>query len=266
MKKEREKEEFLMKKLLFLLLTLTLVLGLTACHECVFEPATCTAPPTCAECGKTEGEMLPHTMAEANYQAPATCTVCGATEGEKVPAAFEELGYTLGEAGVDYDYVTIGYDNGPNGEWRQQVNTVRMENYRVVESEGELEAKEGYEWRIAELLFTFDDPLVVEDGYRLAWGMAKYYEGDCFIQGEDTVNWNGQEYPVKVVETSDNIGWIDENTAKVVTTSAVQVPVGYDGFVLVAQNPTWHPDISGVMPEMHISSLEGHAPVFFRFD
>lgn len=255
-----------MKKFTLLCLLLAMVLSLCACHECVFEAATCTAPATCAECGKTEGEMLPHSFGEANYQTPATCQECGATDGEKLPAAFEELGYTLSQEGVDCDYVTVGYDKGPDGTYRRQVNTVRMENYRIVESEGELEAKEGYEWRIADLVFTFDDPLVTEDGYRLAWGMVKYYEGDCFVSGEDSVNWNGEDYAIRVVETSDNIGWLEDNTAKVVTTSAVQVPVGYDGFVLVAQDPSWHPDLSGVTPEMHISSLKDFSPVCFRFD
>ena len=44
--------------------------------------ATCDAPKTCKECGKTMGDALGHSWAEATTEAPKTCTVCRATEGE----------------------------------------------------------------------------------------------------------------------------------------------------------------------------------------
>ena len=71
-----------MKKLLILLLALSIAVTLGACclrHE--WTEATCTEPKTCAKCGKTEGEALGHEWTEATCAEPKTCTVCGATEG-----------------------------------------------------------------------------------------------------------------------------------------------------------------------------------------
>ena len=81
-----------MKKLLVLLLTLSIVFTLSACcmkHE--WTDATCTEPKTCAKCGETEGEALGHTWVDATCTEPKTCSVCGATEGEA-------LGHTWVEA------------------------------------------------------------------------------------------------------------------------------------------------------------------------
>lgn len=120
---KREKREHGMKKMLALLLALTLCLTLWACGapqednntqdnaalntdngEMNFsennsadeeekadavEPthswkdADCSNPKTCANCGKTEGEALGHSWSDATCAAPKTCSVCGATEGEK---------------------------------------------------------------------------------------------------------------------------------------------------------------------------------------
>ena len=101
-----------MKKFVLIVMTLALVLALTACackHENVLEgdcvtdktcadcgevlgtapghswaEATCEAPKTCSACGLTEGEALGHNWAEATTEAPKTCAVCGQTEGEKI--------------------------------------------------------------------------------------------------------------------------------------------------------------------------------------
>lgn len=101
-----------MKKFVLIVMTLALVLALSACackHENVLEgdcvtdktcadcgevleaapghswaEATCAAPKTCSSCGLTEGEALEHVWVEATTEAPKTCTGCGLTEGEKI--------------------------------------------------------------------------------------------------------------------------------------------------------------------------------------
>lgn len=83
-------------------------------HSHQWEPATCTAPITCSECGETYGEPeghqwidstctvarycglckatsgtpLGHKWKEATVDAPKTCTVCGATTGEKLRTGY----------------------------------------------------------------------------------------------------------------------------------------------------------------------------------
>ena len=76
-----------------------------------WQPATCTQPETCIECGKTRGDILPHDMTEATclepshcrncdfsttglgdhqweeatISAPRTCKICGITDGDPLP-------------------------------------------------------------------------------------------------------------------------------------------------------------------------------------
>ena len=49
-------------------------------HTHTFTDATCTAPKTCS-CGATEGAALGHTFTDATCTTPKTCSVCNATEG-----------------------------------------------------------------------------------------------------------------------------------------------------------------------------------------
>ena len=79
--------------------------------ECVHEwtAATCTAPATCALCGKIKGSALGHFMSSPTCTAPATCiNNCGLTEGEALghsmgapecerPATCSRCGTTEGE-------------------------------------------------------------------------------------------------------------------------------------------------------------------------
>ncbi len=79
-----------MKKLLFILTSSALMLALTGCHEHTFRAATCTTPPTCTECGETQGLALGHDYADPTCEAPATCTRCSATTGKALGHKWEE--------------------------------------------------------------------------------------------------------------------------------------------------------------------------------
>lgn len=107
-----------MKKILCLILALTLLLSLAACGKCDHSwakatcetartctkcgeidgkiaghkwiDATCEAARTCAACGKTDGTPLAHDWVDATYDAPKTCTLCGATEGESLSQALAD--------------------------------------------------------------------------------------------------------------------------------------------------------------------------------
>lgn len=62
--------------------SMLLTLLMTGCHKHVYAPATCTLPPTCTECGKTEGEALGHIFGAATCEEPSTCSRCGQTQGD----------------------------------------------------------------------------------------------------------------------------------------------------------------------------------------
>lgn len=71
------------KKAVCLVLAVFLLAMLAGCgcqHE--WQDATCTAPQTCAKCGKTEGEALGHKWEKATCTAAKTCVTCGETDGE----------------------------------------------------------------------------------------------------------------------------------------------------------------------------------------
>lgn len=65
----------------FIIVAISLVLT-GCCFQHEWEEATCTAPSTCAKCGKTKGEPIEHTWKEATCNDPRTCSVCGTTDGE----------------------------------------------------------------------------------------------------------------------------------------------------------------------------------------
>ena len=57
-------------------------------HEWV--PATCSAPQTCAECGKTKGDALEHDWVAATCEAAKICKTCQKTEGEALGHSVSE--------------------------------------------------------------------------------------------------------------------------------------------------------------------------------
>jgi len=84
------------KNFLTALLSNLFIFNLSGCgHQHIWEEATCAAPKTCTECGRTEGETLEHVWEEATCAAPKTCTGCNATEGEALEHTWEEATYVL---------------------------------------------------------------------------------------------------------------------------------------------------------------------------
>ena len=80
-----------LKRTVFASVLLTSALFLSGCcmsHE--WEEATCTAPKTCINCGKTEGETTEHDWKDATCTEAKTCVECGGVEGVPVEHKWEE--------------------------------------------------------------------------------------------------------------------------------------------------------------------------------
>lgn len=97
-----------MKKHTAVILAVLLCGLLSACgHTHTWQSATCAAPQTCTECGKTEGVALSHTWVGASCTKSSFCSVCGATQGDA-------LGHTVNEWKVvsDSTCADVGKETG----------------------------------------------------------------------------------------------------------------------------------------------------------
>ena len=84
------------KRFSIILLIITMTILLTGCCNHTYIEATCIAPKTCTECGKTEGEIVDHQWLEATCATPKTCSICNATEGEALKHMLTEATYLQG--------------------------------------------------------------------------------------------------------------------------------------------------------------------------
>lgn len=66
-----------MKKTIAVILLMTILLGLCACHEHTWIEASCTAPRICDRCGETEGSPVGHIITQVSCESPSVCDVCG---------------------------------------------------------------------------------------------------------------------------------------------------------------------------------------------
>ena len=75
-----------MKKTMSVLMCVVMLLTVCSCskkkHEHDWEPADCTSPKTCKECGEEKGKPLGHQWEDATCDMPKTCSECGETEGD----------------------------------------------------------------------------------------------------------------------------------------------------------------------------------------
>ncbi len=217
-----------------------------------WKEATCTEPKTCARCGETEGEPLGHNAPAADYWSASICTVCGEELAPQLTPDFEKYGLEINmELNTPCDYVTVCY-NKPEA---QTVARATITNYEILPSAENyeyfpgstwnLEAREGWEWRIVTVEIVFYDENANEWGWSISPTYENYYDVVYNDENgrEDEVQpasgysgyykivYKGEEYDCHILFDRYNSGWIgDEITWK--ECRAYQVPVGYDGFVL----------------------------------
>ncbi len=221
--------------------------------------ATCTEPRTCSVCGEATGDAAGHMPTEATYDAAAVCTVCGEIVGEPLAAAFTEFAL-VGENEL-HEYVTIGTEGHYD---KLLTHHVRFTNYYISDTYNGESAREGYEWRVIDVEFFGDDPNVAEYGFNYGWFFFDYYTGVVPYE-DDTISYNGKDYELFNEISVPKAEWIEGDviTIEVVLEVAFEVPIGYDGIVMSAQNARYVDDGTH---RTHISELTGYEGegVYFR--
>lgn len=75
--------------ILAIMLACTLIFAGCQCEH-KWDPATCSDPKTCQNCGVTEGDALGHSWNPATCNTPKTCQTCKQTEGKALQHAWTE--------------------------------------------------------------------------------------------------------------------------------------------------------------------------------
>lgn len=157
------------------------------------------------------------------------------------------LPYEISPFGIPQRYVSTSF----------AVGTVTVSNFRIVSSDANHPAREGWEWRIADVKTSFGDQ-EFEEGFGIAWTFPIDFYNFSLEHGTNLdgsvnlgITWEGEEYEI----TNANIDfywWIDAINGVYGDVSipipddadfsdgfgqiAVQVPIGYDGAVVAFNN------------------------------
>jgi len=205
--------------------------GCSHTHE--WKDADCTNPKTCTGCEETEGEALGHQFSQATYQTPAQCSVCGITEGDVLTPDFQSYGIEtdLYAPGDSTDYIT------ESGENSDIIGHVVLTSYDITSSYKEIEARDGYECRVAVFDVEFGSDALTS-GVNSLFYVTDYYNTKLFSENIDhtnpvysvaNVNINGENRPVYVSQMGEYN--VSGDKLNFTLTICVQVPTGYDGIV-----------------------------------
>jgi len=187
-------------------------------------------PPTSSEPVEPSEPECEHVWVEASYQEPKTCSVCGETEGTPLVPVFEDKGYVNMIAGTAYPYKTTYVNNESSTEGRATVI-----DYKVIESDETREAREGFAWRVATVLFEYEGQAVRENGTRTRGVTAEYYTGKLFLDDVCMVNYNDVDYECVEAISVLQDEWV-ENVLNIQIEYAFMGPIDYDGYTLTFFN------------------------------
>ena len=238
-------------------------------HEHTWAEATCTEPRTCTECGETEGEPLGHDLQPADYWSPGICLRCGVELAPVLTPDFElrDLSVNM-ELGETASYVTVC---GPDSPESVTVGKATVTRYDIMASGEDVESipgktwtlpeKDGYEWRIFSIEIVFSDENAQQYGMNIKTAYTDYYviepwvdegteeashngsthqhssrvawsEDNSWYEGSFDVTYRGEEYACRRVYDGGFDDW-NAGSRTFHLTEAVQVPVGYDGYVFI---------------------------------
>ena|GEM_PF-1474609 len=250
-------------------------------HEHIWVEASCQKAKTCNDCGETEGNPLPHELTEASFQEAPVCTVCGETVGDPLMPYFVEKGYNINMAvGITNKYKTITFndsnwvniDNSNKDSALPIIGNASITDYTVIDSDDAREAKDGYEWRIAQIYLNLDDDNARDYGWYWSAAFADYYTGLFLIEDTGTFNitYNNSDYECELVfkvTRSETVGTGDKSYPEREFEVSIQVPVGYDGFVIIFYNSKYTDiesfEIMGYAD--YVAEIKDDDTLFFRF-
>ena len=229
-----------MKKYLFLTLAMVLAFTLAACGGGQGDQNS--------EPEITEPEHE-HAWTEANYQEPEICTECGETGDGPIPPGFLSSGFSLSSHNTQYDYKTATYLD-INVE---TIGQVTLTDVRIIEGDDKREAKEGYEWQIAQIKIELGDAAANQYGTRTRELIGlDYYDFDLDDTANDfeeigsdeaeesyTVNFYGVDYEVECYSDTLRGEWVGNSPNAVYNLEmeySFLVPVGYDGVLIAVYN------------------------------
>ena len=252
-----------MKKIAILSLMLCLVLSLAACSTAAATPVATTTEPTTSEAPTSEAAptepTCDHRWVDANYDDPKTCVICGETEGDKLTPVFEEMGYACDMVvGTAYEYKTTGHTD-PTAP---VTGTVTVTDYTIISSDDTHEALEGYEWRIARVVFEYTD---AEFGVRSRYIPANYYNGTLTLGNVHTVSHGGEFW---ACEFREDVLRKEANGNNFVHELELceRVPVGFDGAVFVFYNAAYGSEEAGELALVtnKLEDIVDEGALFFR--
>ena len=196
-----------------------------------------------AEEEATEEAVCEHEWVDADFWNAKTCSICGETDGEPVKAMRADEPFA--EADVETDMTMIITDNNGN---TLGTNTAKVwfTNYKIFDSDDTHDAKDGYEWRSAEMHIAIGDDTEFERfNYDVAelCGADYYEDSDYKDDGTEIIIFNGEEYSIaepninelevkrntSIPEFADKYGWSGEGASYYVMQYEYQVPKGFDG-------------------------------------
>jgi hypothetical protein len=215
--------------------------------------ATCHEPQICTDCDETQGDPLPHEWRVANFQEPQTCTACEETEGDPLIPSFEQHGLEVNmELGTAHEYILPTWQNPSVNT----VGTLTITDYQIVESDDRHEYREGYEWRIIHWKSEHGDRNAQNLGLGHAWTWLGYYEPwehtgmaefdeerDAYVYSI-TRNFWGVDYDILIMERFIQNEWVNNRVYTLSVITSFQVPVGYDGMMLIHYSSANAPFIS----------------------
>lgn len=95
-----------MKRFLFLILALCMLLTFFGCGKCKheFDSGSCEVPPTCVKCGAAEGEAPGHRWVQDSWVEAPVCAVCGQQDASFTAPTLATLGLNANaEANMEID-------------------------------------------------------------------------------------------------------------------------------------------------------------------
>ena len=208
-----------MKRILTLLLSLTLLTGCSSLHS--------------------------HQWNDANYQQPSTCSICHETRGLPLLADFDAYGITA--------FVTTGQSSAYTTRCQEEdlsaEGTFTVSDHQIIASDSNHAAVTGYNWHIITMTIDMEDPNSNEYGFLYNYFITDFYDIAGFEMSYKanesgsnsfTVNYNGQDYDKCLCQSvTSSSNWTKKNDGFIKTVTIVMnilIPENYDGIVIGVRN------------------------------